>query len=139
MQDLSPRTQRIIVRGLLIRKGRVLIVEEATRGISPGEYYDLPGGTVSFGKEPSEMLEILFYEQTRIPVVAHEPFRVTHRIVEHGTTHVIEVTYRVTMESSRGKKKVREFPRIKWVSVDDTGYFFSTRIPESIELGTLLC
>jgi len=137
MQDLTPRMQRVYVRGLLIHNGQVLIVEEVTREISPGEYYDLPGGVVSFGREPAETLEMFFYEQTRIPVTAHKPFRVTHRIIEHGATQVIEITYRVAMKSS-SNNAVRTFPKTKWVPVDDTGYFFSSRIRESIELGMLL-
>lgn len=129
MRDFLIKKQRIVVRGLLQESERVLLVRDMV-GTSL-EYYDLPGGYVSFGKDPSDALIDLFFEQTRIPVNVGVPLQTISRMSPHDDVQTFEIVYQVF---PRGTLEIKNSGResILWVALDDSSYFFSSHIAEII-------
>jgi hypothetical protein len=131
MRDFFQKKQRIVVRGLLERSGRILVV--------PGlkslalEYYQFPGGYVEFGSDPTKTLVDLFFAQTHIPVDVGAPLHTISRMSPNDDTQEIEIIYRVY---PKGTLNIEAPDREKmlWVEADDTGYFFSSYISETIRL-----
>jgi 8-oxo-dGTP pyrophosphatase MutT (NUDIX family) len=129
MRNFYVRKQQIVVRGLLAESKRVLVVRD-TGGASL-EYYELPGGYVTFGQDPAEALMDLFFEQTRIPVDVLAPFRTTSRMSPHDDIQTVEIIYRVhpreevDIEAPTNREML-------WIEPGDASYFLSSRIMETI-------
>jgi ADP-ribose pyrophosphatase YjhB (NUDIX family) len=129
MNNFYVQKQNIIVRGLLVESERVLVVRD-TSGASL-EYYELPGGYVAFGKDPSEALMDIFFNQTHISVDIIAPFRTTSRMSPYDDTQTVEIVYRV-----RPREKIdieaQNSEQMLWVEPNDDSYFLSSRIIETI-------
>lgn len=131
MREFLIKKKHIVVRGLLEESERILVIRDL-QGASL-EYYELPGGYVEFGKDPSEALVDLFFAQTRIPVDVDAPFRTTSRMSPNDDVQTVEIVYRVrSREQFDIEKPDRE--TMLWIEVDDAGYFLSSRITDTIRL-----
>lgn len=129
MRQFLAQKQRIVVRGLLRDSGKILVVPSQDT-LSQLEYYELPGGTVSFGADPADALQEFFLKQTKIPITVLEPFCTTSHRSRYGDVHTIEIVYRV--KAQIGVEGVREHS-VMWVQNSERGYFFSRRIGDVID------
>ncbi len=128
MDRFLTQTQHIVVRGLLEDSGKVLIVVDQKPDLSYLEYYNLPGGIVPFGREPSEVLEDIFFEQTQVRIKVHAPLRTIHRMFGRGGTQIVEIIYRVKKQKNQSKTPRQE--QCLWIHTDETGYFLSSCISD---------
>lgn len=131
MRNFLPKKQCIVVRGLLERSGRILVVQ-SPKGLAL-EYYEFPGGYVEFGSDPTKTLVDLFFAQTHIPVDVGAPLHTISRMSPNDNTQTIEIIYRVFPRGSFNIEKP-DHETMLWVEADDTGYFFSSYISETIRL-----
>lgn len=129
MRDFLSKKQHIVVRGLLEESDHVLVVRNLNS--VQLEYYELPGGYVEFGKDPAEALVDLFFTQTRILVDVDAPFRTMNRMSPNNDTQIVEIVYRVNPRERIDIKKP-DCETILWIAPDDSSYFFSSHIIETI-------
>lgn len=129
MQRFLPQEQCVIVRGLLEKKGKVLIVPSIV-STSFFEYYTLPGGIVARGEDPLVALERWFLHHTNIVVSVQTPLQTIHRTSPQGDTQVIEIIYRVEILKALPEESTYS---VMWVSTNECGYFVSTHISNMLK------
>jgi len=129
MRDFLEKKQHIVVRGLLQRAGKILVVRNAYTDVHL-EYYQLPGGVVSFGDDPIRTLEQLFYDQTNVSVTVVQPYRTTSHVSRYGDEHTVEVIYMVEAQAPQLRNMYTH--DILWVRHGERGYFLSERIGDSV-------
>ncbi len=130
MDTFLTQKQQIVVRGLLEDSGEILITVDQRYAPSYLEYYNLPGGVVPFGREPAEVLQDIFFEQTHVRVKVDAPLRTINRILDRGSSQILEIIYRV--EKQEIQSVASQKSQCLWVQIDERGYFLSSCISETL-------
>ena len=112
--------QKITVAGCLINNGMVLIVRRAqTESFLPG-FYELPGGKVDFGEDPSLSLIREFKEEVNLDIEIVKPFRTFSYLSENGRRHTVEIVYLVELKDAvKNIKLSKDHDDYKWVTLSD--------------------
>ncbi|WP_187118673.1 GNAT family N-acetyltransferase [Risungbinella massiliensis] len=88
--------QIILVRGVLIQKGKLLLIQRAEQERSFPGHYELPGGKVDAGEDPVEALEREFWEETGIQIQVGTPIQTLKKSSQDH--HLIEIVYHVSAD-----------------------------------------
>src|SRR5687768_16315391 len=112
--------QKVVATGLLIHNEHALIIR---RGLHekflPGKY-ELPGGKVDFGEDPSISLSREFSEEVNIKIEVTIPFRTFSYVMEDENRHSIEIMYLVKLLGDpRDIKLSEDHDDFKWITIDD--------------------
>lgn len=108
------RTIEVIARGILFRRGKVLLC----RNVGGGYVY-LPGGHVEFGETAAEALAREFLEETG-RVVRVWNLRGAHDqvFVQKGKKrHEVSLIYAVTLQGDAAVRSLEEDIAFEWASV----------------------
>ena len=86
---------RLAVRGLILRKGRLLLVNAWPEGKS--DLMCAPGGGVELGQSLPDNLKREVYEETGLDVAVGRPVLVNEFHDPNGTFHQVDIYFRCTL------------------------------------------
>jgi 8-oxo-dGTP diphosphatase len=129
--------QKIVCSGFIYHQGKTLVVERSLReSFLPG-YYELPGGKVDFGEDPSDALKREFREEVNLDVEIVKPYKVFSYVSENGNRHSVEIVFLVRLISDPAQIRLSEdHSAYRWISEKDVqNYPISEETKNSIFSG----
>ena len=83
----------VAVKAVVLKDNRFLIIKRGTNEDVYAEQWDIPGGKVDFGENPTEALKREVMEETGIKVEIIKPLDVWTFFKDGGDTQVIGITF----------------------------------------------
>ena len=87
--------QKIVVEGLLVHEGKDLVVRRSANESFLAGHYEVPGGKVDFGEDPSDALKREFKEEVNLDIQVGEPFTTYAYTTKNGTRHTVSIVFHV--------------------------------------------
>ena len=130
------KIQKIVATGFLTENGKALVVKRSGNEKFLPEYFELPGGKVNFGEDPSDGLIRELMEETNLVITAGSPFRTFAYVSSDGTRHTVEITYSCTTENSTTLKLSDAHTEYMWINEEEIDNFLiSEEMKKSIQAG----
>lgn len=112
--------QKIVVSGFLYHQGKVLVIQRSLAETFLPGFFELPGGKVDFGEDPSDALKREFREEVSLDVSVTGPYRTFSYVSDEGRRHTVEIVYFVRLDSN--EITVRLSPAhtsYQWVNLEE--------------------
>lgn len=87
--------QKIVCTGFIYHQGKTLIVKRSFNETFLPGYYELPGGKVDFGEDPSDALKREIREEVNLNVEVKKPYKTFSYVSDNGKRHTVEIVYQV--------------------------------------------
>jgi 8-oxo-dGTP diphosphatase len=102
----------------------------------PG-YYELPGGQVNFGEDPSDALKREFREEVNLNVEVIKPYKIFSYVTENGNRHTVEIVFKVQLSDDPANIRLSEdHSAYHWIcEADVQNYLISEETKDSIFRG----
>lgn len=131
------RYQKIVVSGFLHHQGKVLVIQRSfDEAFLPG-FFELPGGKVDFGENPSDALKREFFEEVNLNVSVIGPYRTFSYISDEGRRHTVEIVYFVQLNSNDFTLRLSPAHiSYQWVNLEDLDQLqASNEVKQNIKIG----
>ncbi|MBH8601382.1 NUDIX domain-containing protein [Thermoactinomyces sp. CICC 23799] len=134
---MSKEYQKIVVSGFLHHQGKVLVIQRSLDETFLPGFFELPGGKVDFGEDPSDALKREFREEVSLDVSVIGPYRTFSYVSDEGRRHTVEIVYFVQLDSN--EITLRLSPAhisYRWVNLEDLDQLqASNEIKQNIRIG----
>tara|TARA_Y100000034_G_C6907509_1_gene421618 strand:+ start:4007 stop:4429 length:423 start_codon:yes stop_codon:yes gene_type:complete len=114
------KLQKIVVAGVIVKKGKFLVVKRsATEKILPNKW-ELPSGKVEFGENPNNALVREIEEEVNITPEKFVPIKITDYILgdEHKKKHTVQIIFLIK-SSDNEIKLSSEHDEYRWITIDE--------------------
>ena len=133
---MSDTYQKIVVSGFLRKGNSVLVIKRSANERFFKEHYEIPGGKVDFGEDPSAALQREFMEETGLKIKVKKPFQTFAYTSHDDVRHTVEIVYTVELESDDSITLSESHTEYKWVTLEDIdNLVISEEMKESIRKG----
>lgn len=126
----------IIVHSAIINNGKLLILKRVANTYL-GNYWDLPGGTLEDGEDPTEGAIREAFEETGIKINELRLFHYYSNVDEKKNKQFITLIFTAKAESEPNEILLnsREHSEFKWVELDDVAKYQTVNyLPSCVEL-----
>ncbi len=113
--------QKVVSTGLLMKDNKVLVIQRSQREEFLPGYYELPGGKVDFGEDPTEALAREFKEEVDLNVQIGSPYHTFSYISENGNRHTVEILYKVRLSDEANQQEIKlseDHNDSKWIGIE---------------------
>jgi 8-oxo-dGTP diphosphatase len=100
--------QKIVCTGFIYHQGKTLIVQRSLKEAFLPGYYELPGGQVNFGEDPSDALKREFREEVNLNVEVIKPYKIFSYVTENGNRHTVEIVFKVQLSDDPANIRLSE-------------------------------
>ncbi len=90
--------QKIVVTGFIINEKKTLILKRSNKETFLPGYWELPGGKLNFGEDPSSGLIREYQEEAGLHITVDKPFRTFSYLSRDGNRHTVEIVYMCSVE-----------------------------------------
>ena|SRR5581483_4049196 len=114
--------QRVCAYGLIIKDGKILIVQRSQKDTHPN-LWELPGGGIEFGEHPKDTVLRETYEETGLKVKVKRPLTIISQVDIHKnyTHNVIRIIYECSLVDKNSQVNLsNEHKNYKWLSINDS-------------------
>lgn len=127
--------QKIVATGFVSRDGKALILKRSSKEKFLPEYWELPGGKVNFGEDPSDGLVREYQEEAGLEITVGRPFRTFSYVSGDGNRHTVEIVY--SCKGDNGEVRISDaHSEYVWTTEDDIkNYLISEEMVKSIREG----
>ncbi len=131
--------QKIVVTGFVCSQNKTLILKRSSKEKFIPEYWELPGGKVNFGEDPSLGLNREYQEEAGLRITVGEPFRTFSYVSSDGNRHTVEIVYKCSAEK-RDITISGAHSEYAWIMLEDIQkYLISEEMAISIREGFSVC
>ena len=126
-----PENFRVVVKGLVYRHGKVLIIRRSQLDPHAGGKWEIPGGKIEWGEDPTDVFKREVLEETSLEVTGIKPLLLTS--FETPGRFVVGIIFQSNYVS--GDVKISdEHEDFKWIELKDIGeYDFHGWIKEELK------
>ncbi len=131
------KLQKIVVTGFLHENGKVLIARRSMdEQFLPG-FYELPGGKIDFGEEPTQALKREFMEEVKLKIEVLQPLQTFAYVSEDGNRHTVEIVFMAKLAEQKQQVTLgKDHNDFKWIGKEEIEKFkITNEIKNVIGLG----
>ncbi len=120
---MSEKQQRIYVVAFILHNSQLLIVKRPENKKMFPSHYELPGGRVEFGEEPSEALKREIKEELDVNIDILHPFHSFQFFPKEGEVHCVEIAFFAKLLDSPDKIKLLDHDELQWINEKDLNLY----------------
>ena len=126
---MNEQYQKVNVGGFLLLDNKLLVIRRSQKeSFMPG-YYELPGGKVNFGEDPTDGLVREFLEESNLKIKVLDPFNTFADVTENNQRHNIEIVYFVELIGSIDELKLSDaHDDFKWITSEEVSALITSDI-----------
>ena len=130
------KIQKVFAVAFIIDNDKLLIAKRNRNSKLYPEHYELPGGKVEFGEDPSEALKRELSEEMKVKIEVLEPYHTFSFVYKDGSAHGIEIAFYARLLEPKENIRLTEHEDIQWVSQKEiNNYKISQKEKQAMLIG----